>query len=53
VAVASEPADEEGGWIPMENGELLVIHPDLSITRLRVLDSSEARSVFSREGEKD
>jgi hypothetical protein len=53
VAVASEPADEEGGWIPMENGELLGIHPDLSITRLRVLDSSEVRSVFSREGEKD
>jgi hypothetical protein len=52
VAVASEPADEEGGWIPMENGELLGIHPDLSITRLRVLDSLEVRSVFSREGEK-
>jgi predicted glutamine amidotransferase len=42
VAVASEPADEEGGWIPMENGELLVIHPDLSITRLRVFESSKA-----------
>jgi len=53
VAVASEPADEEGGWIPTENGELLGIHPDLSITRLRVLDSSEVRSVFSGEGEKD
>jgi predicted glutamine amidotransferase len=53
VAVASEPADEEGGWIPMENGELLVIHPDLSITRLRVLDSSEVRSVSPREGKKE
>jgi hypothetical protein len=37
----------------MENGELLGIHPDLSITRLRVLDRLEVRSVFSREGEKD
>ena len=53
VAVASEPADGEGGWIPMENGELLVIHPDLSITRLRVLDSSEVRSVSPREGKKE
>jgi hypothetical protein len=26
----------------MENGELLVIHPDLSITRLRVFESSKA-----------
>jgi predicted glutamine amidotransferase len=31
VAVASEPADEEGGWIPTENGELLGIHPDPKI----------------------
>jgi hypothetical protein len=53
VAVASEPADGEGGWIPMENGELLVIHPDLSITRLRVLDRLEVRSVSPREGKKE
>ncbi len=36
VAVASEPADGEEGWSPMENGELLLIHPDLSLTRVHL-----------------
>ena len=36
VAVASEPADAEGGWSPMENGELLAIRPNLSLSRLHL-----------------
>lgn len=36
AAVASEPVDAQEDWTPMENGELLVIRPDLSLTRVHL-----------------
>ena len=42
VAVASEPADGEEGWSPMENGELRLVRPDLSVSRVALLGPGEA-----------
>ncbi len=36
VVVASEPAEGEPGWTPMENGELLVVSPDLTTRTWRL-----------------
>lgn len=37
VVVASEPLSSEDGWTAVENGEMLLVHPDLT-TSLRRLD---------------
>lgn len=35
VLVASEPLEDEG-WQPLADGELLVLPPDLSLSRYRI-----------------